>query len=159
MKSPTPRFARESSYELSLRPPRSGALLGLILTGFASLSAQANEADVLAVELKCREFVCDFSVTLEHADEGWHHYADAWEVLGENGEVLAKRVLRHPHLKEQPFTRSLSGVEIPKGTARVTVRAHDKLHEHGGAEVSVEIPAAQSGERENSGETSPGAGD
>ena len=56
---------------------------------------------------------CTFSVTLEHADEGWSHYADQWEVLSLDGNLLGKRVLHHPHENEQPFTRSLSGVAIP----------------------------------------------
>jgi hypothetical protein len=35
------------------------------------------------------------------------------------------RVLGHPHVNEQPFTRSLSGVQIPKGTAQVQIQARD----------------------------------
>ena len=122
---------------------RSALLVSLFLSGAVASSAPANEADVLEVKVKCRAQVCDFAVTVKHADEGWQHYADGWEVLGEDGEVLATRVLRHPHMQEQPFTRALAGVKIPLGTTRVTVRAHDKVHEHGGAEVSVEIPLAK----------------
>jgi hypothetical protein len=35
------------------------------------------------------------------------------------------RVLGHPHENEQPFTRSLSGVQIPNGTKQVQVQARD----------------------------------
>jgi hypothetical protein len=41
---------------------------------------------------------------------------------------------------EQPFTRSLSGVTIPDGVDRVTVRARDSVHGHGGASVTVDVP-------------------
>jgi hypothetical protein len=41
-------------------------------------------------------------VTVRHADEGWEHYADCWEVLTLDGEVLATRELAHPHDNEQP---------------------------------------------------------
>lgn len=68
------------------------------------------------------------SVTLEHADSGWDHYADNWRVVDEQGNVLGDRVLYHPHVDEQPFTRSLSGVEIPEGVTEVFVIAHDKVH-------------------------------
>jgi hypothetical protein len=41
---------------------------------------------------------------------------------------LGVRVLYHPHVHEQPFTRGLSGVEVPAGLKRVRIRAHDKVH-------------------------------
>ncbi len=65
----------------------------------------------------------DISVTLTHPDIGWDHYADGWRVESEDGTVLGVRELFHPHETEQPFTRSLSGVAIPEGTARVYIRA------------------------------------
>ena len=147
-----------------LRVLAVASLVGAMLEAVAPWPVQANEADVIAVHLECRDLVCDFDVTLAHADEGWNHYADAWEVLSENGEVLAKRVLRHPHVDEQPFTRSLTGVALPEGTTRVTVRARDKKHGYGGAELSVEVPPAKPG-REGAGGASrrvlptPGTGD
>jgi hypothetical protein len=81
-----------------------------------------------------------FAVTVRHADSGWEHYADAWQVVGPDGTVLATRVLLHPHETEQPFIRSLSGVAIPEGIRTVTIRAHDKVHGYGGATVEVELP-------------------
>ena len=66
-------------------------------------------------------------VTLKHGDTGWDHYADAWEILDANGTVLATRTLHHPHVNEQPFTRSLGPVTLPDGTREVFVRAHCSL--------------------------------
>ena len=80
-----------------------------------------------------------FVVTVAHADEGWQHYADRWEVVGPDGTVLATRELAHPHVDEQPFTRSLSGVSIPPGLDRVTVRAHDSVHGYGGREIAIPL--------------------
>ena len=110
--------------------------LPLLLGG----SAQAGEADVVAATAECdAQRVCRFSVTIRHADTGWEHYADAWQVAMESGEVLATRVLRHPHVNEQPFTRQLAGVKVPAGVERVRILAHDKVHDEGGAEVIVEL--------------------
>lgn len=64
-----------------------------------------------------------FDVTLSHPDTGWDHYADGWRVETITGDILGTRVLAHPHETEQPFTRSLTGVEIPQGTKTVLVRA------------------------------------
>ena len=103
--------------------------------------ASAGEADVVKVEIRkegARTY--SFSVTLAHGDVGWKHYADGWEVVGPNNKVLGKRVLGHPHVHEQPFTRYLSGVAIAEGTGRVRLRAHDKVHGFGGREVEVDLP-------------------
>jgi len=112
------------------------AVLLLLWTG----GALAGEADVVAVEAaQDGAGTWRFEVTVRHADEGWEHYADKWEVLAPDGTVLGTRVLLHPHETEQPFTRALGGVAIPEGIERVTLRAHDSMHGLGGAEVTVEL--------------------
>jgi len=114
-------------------------LLALALLLAAPL-ARAGEADVLKVEAQPAESgAWRFDVTVAHADTGWDHYADRWDVLAPDGTVLGTRVLAHPHESEQPFTRSLGGVVVPEGVTRVTVRAHDKVHDLGGREVTVEL--------------------
>ena len=116
--------------------PGLAALLLVLWAG----AAAAGEADVLAVEAAPESAgVWRFDVTVAHADEGWDHYADKWEVVAPDGTVLGTRVLLHPHETEQPFTRSLGGVAIPEATDRVTVRAHDSVHGLGGDEVTVEL--------------------
>ncbi|WP_425404770.1 hypothetical protein [Hwanghaeella sp.] len=103
-------------------------------------TALAGKADVLKVAVSQQGETYRFDVTVAHEDMGWDHYADAWEVVGPDGKVLGVRTLFHPHVDEQPFTRSLTGVKVPAGVDRVTVRAHDKVHGWGGKEVTVEVP-------------------
>ena len=81
-----------------------------------------------------------FDATLNHSDTGWEHYADAWDVLSPTGEILGTRVLYHPHVNEQPFTRSLSNVHIPKGTSYVEIQAHDKVHGNSKKRYRVNLP-------------------
>ncbi|MEO1018001.1 MAG: hypothetical protein AAFY56_09945 [Pseudomonadota bacterium] len=81
----------------------------------------------------------DFTVTVRHADSGWDHYADRWDVITLDGETLGTRVLLHPHENEQPFTRSLRGVAIPEGIVEVIIRARDSLHGYGGKELNVRL--------------------
>nr|WP_199190408.1 hypothetical protein [Nitratireductor sp. StC3] len=103
--------------------------------------AHAGEADVTAVDISPRaDGTYRFDVTVRHADTGWDHYADRWEVVGEDGAVLATRVLAHPHVDEQPFTRSRDGVTVPPGLRTVTVRAHDSVHGFGGRAMTVVLP-------------------
>ena len=106
---------------------------------------RAGVADVLDVEVLCEEGLCVFAVTVRHDDTGWDHFADRWEVLGPDDRVLSTRVLAHPHVSEQPFTRRLPGVRIPEGLTSVRVRAHDSVHGYGGSEQPVEIPTTSDG--------------
>ena len=100
-----------------------------------------GKADVTAVKVTPeKEGSYHFEVTVSHDDEGWDHYADSWEVKDSEGTVYGTRTLHHPHVSEQPFTRSLSGVEIPTEVKEVTVRAHDSVHLYGGKTVTVTIP-------------------
>ena len=78
------------------------------------------------------------SVTLSHPDTGWDHYADGWEVLTPDGQRLGFRELLHPHVNEQPFTRSLSGVSIPDDLTQVLIRARDNVD--GWADATFELP-------------------
>ena len=87
-----------------------------------------------------------FNTTVHHNDEGWDHYADAWQVVDSTGAVLAERVLTHPHDTEQPFTRSQSNIEIPPEMTTVIVRAKCNIHGFGGQEVVVDLSVGE-GER------------
>jgi len=98
-----------------------------------------GEVTIVDVRVECSSG-CTFAVTLEHADEGWQHYANQWEVLTLDDRLLGTRVLYHPHETEQPFTRSLSGVSIPAGIDRVKIRARDTQHGYGAQEFVVELP-------------------
>ena len=68
-----------------------------------------------------------FDVTVSHPDTGWDHYADGWEVRLPDGTVVGTRPLAHPHVREQPFTRSLLGVVLPSGTSEVLIFVRDNV--------------------------------
>ncbi|HEY53209.1 MAG TPA: hypothetical protein G4N94_07100 [Caldilineae bacterium] len=87
-----------------------------------------------------------FSVTVLHPDTGWDDYADGWDVVLPDGSVVKPdadspftRLLLHPHVDEQPFTRSQSGIVIPEGVEQVTVRAHDLVDGWGGKVAVVDL--------------------
>lgn len=123
--------------------PRSNRLISILfslLSLFAG-SAWSGEADVIRVEVEqTGAGVYRFHVTVRHADEGWEHYADRWDVVAPDGSVLGTRTLLHPHVNEQPFTRSLGDVGVPEELDRVTLRAHDSVHGYGGEQVGVRLP-------------------
>ncbi len=116
--------------------------LTLLLSGWLlAAQASAGQADVLQAEIQGEaDGRFTIAATLRHADTGWSHYADRWEVIGPQGEILGKRVLWHPHEQEQPFTRSLAGVYIQPTYTWVKIRAHDSKHGYGGREVTLSVP-------------------
>jgi hypothetical protein len=61
-------------------------------------------------------------------DTGCDRYADWWEVISPDGNLLYRRVLLHSHVDEQPFTRTGGPVTI-QPAQEVLVRAH--LHPDG----------------------------
>lgn len=82
----------------------------------------------------------DIAVTVSSPYDSPERYADAWRVLAPDGTQLAERVLLHDHANEQPFTRSLSGVEIPPDIREVTIEGRDKTYGYGGETVTVVVP-------------------
>jgi hypothetical protein len=121
------------------------ALLGGVFA-FAWTVAHAGDVEVVAVTFDKQGKTWTVDTTLRHADSGWDHYANAWRVVTVDGSVVGTRTLYHPHVDEQPFTRSLSGVAIPDGTTVVFVEAHDKVH--GWSKQRVRVDLTQSaGER------------
>lgn len=138
---------RRNGFSL-VRSRRSTAHMPVFMVSLAALlvastvvawSAEADVTDVKATRTAANSW--RFDVTVAHADEGWNHYADLWEVVAPDGTVLGSRVLAHPHVNEQPFTRSLSGVAIAEEVRTVTVRARDSVHGFGGAEMTVDLDA------------------
>ncbi|WP_187647556.1 hypothetical protein [Nitrosophilus labii] len=88
----------------------------------------ANEPKILKVD--CKRAVDNsysFFVTVKHNDTSSEHYVTRWEVLSEKGDILAIRILYHPHINEQPFTRALYGIELPN-ISKVYIRAYDIVH-------------------------------
>ena len=105
-----------------------------------SIPAFADQAKVVDARATDNQGSFRFDVTLRHDDAGWDHYADGWEVLSPAGDILGKRVLAHPHVNEQPFTRSLSGVKIPQGISTVSIRAHDSVHGYNKELFELSLP-------------------
>ena len=64
-----------------------------------------------------------FAVTVDSPDTGCDRYADWWEVVTPEGELIYRRVLLHSHVDEQPFERTGGAVAI-KPEQEVIVRVH-----------------------------------
>lgn len=88
-----------------------------------------------------------FDVTITYPDTGWEDYADGWHIETADGEILGTRILLHPHVDEQPFTRSLGGVVIPEDVTEVVVRSHNLISGYAPEVVTVPVGESGSGER------------
>ncbi len=114
-------------------------LMALIAT-LTTSTALASDVEIVNVQASQSGDAWRFDVSLRHADTGWEHYADGWEVLAPDGTSLGMRVLAHPHVNEQPFTRSLGGVVIPEGTTKVVIRARDNVDGWTAKTFTVTLP-------------------
>ncbi len=109
------------------------------ILGFAG-AAFADPVEVIDVNARKSGENWRFDVTLLHPDTGWNHYADAWEVRDADGNRLGLRELAHPHVNEQPFTRSQSGIVIPQGVTTVYVRGRDNVDGWSDEEFIFDLP-------------------
>jgi hypothetical protein len=117
-----------------------------VILALVSSIAWAGEVEIIMATFSKQGGTWSVDATLRHADAGWDHYADAWHVLAADGKVLGTRTLYHPHVDEQPFTRSLSDIMIPADTTIVFVEAHDSVHGWSKQRVRVDLTQS-SGER------------
>ncbi len=116
------------------------AVAFMVMAISTAVPAMAGKADVLDVRTaRSADGTWRFDVTVKHGDTGWDHYANRWDVVAPDGTVLGSRTLLHPHETEQPFTRSLSGVQVPEGIGTVTIRANDSVHGEGGETVTIDL--------------------
>lgn len=89
-------------------------------------------ADVTAVTTSGEDGQYTFAVTIRSPDTGCERYADWWEIVTPEGELVYRRILTHSHVDEQPFTRT--GGPVPTGADdEVIVRAHLAPGGFGGA--------------------------
>ncbi len=109
----------------------------------AKSTANADVTYVLAVQAADGSWT--FHVTISHPDTGWDDYADGWVVTLDGIQLKIResdeftRLLAHPHVDEQPFTHSQSGIIIPENITQVIARAHDIMDGFGGQEIVVDL--------------------
>jgi len=98
-----------------------------------NLSVEGNNkyADVTDVSISGDANNYTFSVTLSSPDNGCKQYADWWEVISENGDLVYRRILGHSHTNEQPFKRSGGKIDI-SANQTVWIRAHMNNNGYGG---------------------------
>lgn len=112
----------------------------LFITLAFGTAAAADPARIEAVEAHQRDDGWVISVTLLHTDTGWEDYADGWRVELPDGTVLAQRALERPHVTEQPFTRSKTGIAIPEGAETVHIRARTVTEGWDTISVPLKLP-------------------
>ena len=115
------------------------ACLTLVAVITLAGSARADDPVIVDVAMEHAGNMWTIDVTLAHPDSGWDHYADGWEVLDAAGNRLGYRKLMHPHVAEQPFTRSLR-VAISDETRAIFIRPHCSRDGWAGKAVRVEMP-------------------
>ena len=110
-------------------------------TAVAADLSQQKYPDVVSAKVQPRGAdIFDFDVTVSSPYDTPQRYADGFRVTGRDGTVFGERKLWHDHAGEQPFTRDLYGVKIPRGIRAVVIQARDQKHGYGGKTVDVPLP-------------------
>lgn len=118
---------------------RHTLLLALLAVSPLAAPAWADPAEIVDATAQERAGTWTVSVTLRHGDTGWDDYADGWRIVTESGRVLGTRTLHHPHVEEQPFTRSLSGVDLPKAEP-LFIESSTSVTGWGGVRAPLSLP-------------------
>lgn len=128
--------------------PRLITILPILMAICFSTSVQAADKSMQkypnVVSAKARHDTgdkFDFDVTVSSPYDTPQRYADAFRVMDRKGRVFGERILVHDHEHEQPFTRDLYGVTIPKGIRTVVVQARDQKYGYGGEKIEMLLPA------------------
>ena len=96
----------------------------MLLLSMLTVSAFAQPPLILKAEANVKSNqLFNITVTIRHPDTGWDHYASEWVVIADDEKEIAKRTLYHPHVNEQPFTRSLADVLLPTEANKITIKA------------------------------------
>ena len=99
-----------------------------------------EKAAITAVEVSGNEASYTFNVTIKSPDTGCQQYADWWEIVSTEGELIYRRILAHSHVTEQPFARTGGPVMIKK-TDEIYIRAHMNTSGYGTAVFKGSVAA------------------
>ncbi|MDF4204965.1 hypothetical protein PXD56_18500 [Maribacter sp. SA7] len=80
-------------------------------------------AQVTEVSISGEPNAYTFNTTISSPDTGCDQYADWWEIIDLEGNLIYRRILTHSHVDEQPFTRSGSNIPL-YSTTEVYIRVH-----------------------------------
>ena len=100
-------------------------LLTICILFISTLYGYSNtaKANVINVSTNGTTGNYRFLVTVQSDETGCKQYANWWEVVSAEGELLYRRILFHSHPHDQPFRRSGGNVNI-KNTDIIYIRAH-----------------------------------
>ncbi len=120
-------------------------IVSALFVGSASLAHAGDESARIAdVQIKRdspeQTGIYHIRVTIEHEDQGWDDYIEAWEIFGPDGQILGVRPFFEPELDRAKTVSALAGVVIPADIKTVTIRARNYPNGLEGAPYEVSIP-------------------
>ena len=119
--------------------PWAGAFM--LAPANAADAAAQKFPDVVAAKVRARTAErFDFDVTMSSPYDTAQRDADAFRIMHKDGSVYGQRLRLHDHANEQPFTRDLYGVRVPRGVRSVVIQARDQQHGWGGKTLEVALP-------------------
>lgn len=118
-------------FALSLSVACSSKITGEDVTQEDQIASDTELANVVSVQTSGSAQSYQFSVGISSPDEDCDQYANWWEVVTPEGDLVYRRILLHSHPTEQPFIRSGGPVAID-AAQEVIVRAYMHPTGYGG---------------------------
>jgi hypothetical protein len=115
-------------------------ILAITLSGL-TYAAEQKFPDIIDATVTVSQSTYRFNVTVSSPYDSRSRYADAYRIKNGSGTVYGVRVLTHDHANEQPFTRSVSGINIPAGVTQVIIEGRDKTYGWGGDTFTLTLPS------------------
>ncbi len=100
----------------------------------------ADAPRIVAVDVASDGGRFTLSVTMEHHDTGWDHFADGVQVELPDGTDLTYRALSHPHLDSDRIEATIAGVSVPQGVDHVVLLTRCSLVGWSAEPYSVKLP-------------------
>ncbi|MDB2606570.1 hypothetical protein N9Y48_02190 [Zobellia sp.] len=86
-------------------------------------SILSNTTGVIAIDVTGNENAYTLTATVKSPDTGCDQYADWWEIIDLEGNLIFRRILTHSHVNEQPFSRTGTNIPLAKNT-EIYIRVH-----------------------------------
>ncbi|WP_235295657.1 hypothetical protein [Portibacter marinus] len=102
------------------------------------LDDQSQSVEVTKIEISGEEGKYTFTVELSSPDIGCDQYADWWEIINKDGDLIYRRNLGHSHVNEQPFSRSGGPVDVSENDF-LYIRGHMNTTGYGAKVMSGTI--------------------
>ena len=90
--------------------PYPQKVVTILLSFLLLTTVNANEVEIVDVKAHQKnDKTWTFAVTLKHDDKGWDHYANEWQIIGNDNKIFGTRTCITRMLRSNPLLVTYRG--------------------------------------------------